>query len=415
MSLRRRILRPFHEPAIGRLAGLLLTLAGLAGMVGIEGCGKESGNTAGAAPGSGGGGGGRGQAVFPVEVVPVKSQLVEYSITAVGSVEAFEVVQVTARVPGAVEKIHFREGARVDEGDVLVEIEPDRYRLEVDEARATVAKAKAALAEAEAGLARRTGANESNPGLIPGEEVDAWQTRVVSARAEVAAQEAALELAERNARDAVVRAPFRGTIQTRNVQTGQYVQPGTLLTTLVRREPLLLRFQVPEGDAARLAPRMTARFRVRNVEGERTAKLTHVAETADLASRMVAVTAEVVAPDDQLRPGAFAEVTVPIGSAKDAAVIPQTAVRPSERGFLAYVIENGTARERVLALGLRTADGLVEVRSGVAAAESLVVRGAEALSEGAKVRVVAPRPDSPATPSPVSPEAPAGGAARNPS
>jgi len=405
-----------------RRSALCVVLAGLAVVGALSGCGKNSGNPAGAAPRSGGGGGGGrggGQAVFPVEVLPVVSQPVEYSVSAVGSVEAFEVVQVTARVPGAVEKIHFREGARVREGDVLVEIEPERYRLEVDEARATVAKAKAALAEAEAGLARRTGANETNPGLIPGEEVGAWQTRVVSAQAEVAAQEAALELAERNARDAAVRAPFRGTIQTRNVQTGQYVQPGALLSTLVRREPLLLRFQVPEGDAARLEPGMPARFRVRNVEGERQAKITHVAESADLASRMVAVTAEVVAPDDVLRAGAFAEVTVPIGSAKNAAVIPQTAVRPSERGFLAYVVENGVAHERVLALGLRTAEGLVEVRSGVATAESLVVRGAEALSEGAKVRVVAERAASPADStspnSPPSPEAPAGGAARNPS
>jgi hypothetical protein len=83
-------------------------------------------------------------------------------------------------------------------------------------------------------------------------------------------------------------------------------------------------------------------------------------------------------------------VTVPIGSAQNAAVIPQTAVRPSERGFLAFVVEGGIAHERVLLLGLRTPEGLVEVRDGVAVAESLVVRGAEALREGAKVRIVSP-------------------------
>jgi multidrug efflux system membrane fusion protein len=320
-----------------------------------------------------------------VEVVPVTSRSVEYAVSAVGSVEAFEIVQVTARVPGAVEKVHFREGARVRTGDVLVEIEPERYRLEVAEARAALEKAKAALAEAGAGLSRREGANEKNAGLIPGEEIDAWRTRSVTARAEMEAQEAALKLAERNAGDAVARAPFTGTIQTRDVQTGTYVQPGTLLSTLVRREPLLLRFQVPEGDAARLAPRMKARFRVRNVAGEHEARIVHVAESADLASRMVAVTAEILAPDDELRPGTFAEVTVPIGSPKSAAVIPETAVRPSERGFLAYVVEGGVARERILTLGLRTPDGLVEVRNGLAPAESLVVRGAEALHDGAKV------------------------------
>jgi membrane fusion protein, multidrug efflux system len=173
------------------------------------------------------------------------------------------------------------------------------------------------------------------------------------------------------------------------VQTGQYVQPGALLTTLVVRDPLLVRFQVPEGDASRLAPGMMARFRVRHHAVEREARLVHVAGSSDPASRMVPVTAQVVHTDLGLRPGAFAEITVPIGSPAEAVVIPQTSVRPSERGFLAYVIENGAARERLLTLGLRTADGFVEVKSGLTRAESLVVRGAEALQDGAKVRVVA--------------------------
>ena len=365
----------------------LATLAVLAALLFLAGCAgdKAAGGSGGR---SGGGAGGRGAVSFPVEVEPVSTRAVEYGVNAVGSVEAYEIVQVTARVPGAVEKVHFREGDRVREDDILVEIEPDRYRLNVLEARAAVEKAKAALEEAEAGLERRSGVNEKTPGLIPGEEVGAWRTRVSSARADVAAQEAALSLADRNARDAQARAPFAGTIQTRDVQTGRYVQPGTLLTTLVRRDPLLLRFQVPEGDAAPLRPGMLARFTVRNVPGERRARLVHVAGSADPASRMVAVTAQVTTPDLALRPGAFAEVTVPIGSAKHAPVIPQTAVRPGERGFLAYVVANGVAHERVLTLGLRTTEGLIEVKSGLAAAESLVVRGAEALSEGARVKVV---------------------------
>jgi multidrug efflux system membrane fusion protein len=68
-------------------------------------------------------------------------------------------------------------------------------------------------------------------------------------------------------------------------------------------------------------------------------------------------------------------------------VIPQTAVRPSERGFLAYVVEGDVAKSRVLTLGLRTANGQVEVRGGLRPGELLVVRGAEALYEGAPVRV----------------------------
>ena len=325
---------------------------------------------------------------FPVKVEPVSTRTVEYAITAVGSVEAFEIVQVTARVPGAVEKIQFREGDNVKKGQTLVEIEPERYRLATEEAKAAVEKAKASLAEAEAGRDRRQGANDKTPGLIPGEEISAWNTRVATAQAEVGAADAALELAQRNARDARAQAPFAGTIQSRNVQTGQYVTPGNLLTTLVRRDPLLVRCQIPESDAAHITPGMVARFTVRNVQKEHHARIVAVAGSADLTSRMVPVTAEVTDGGPELRPGAFAEITIPVGSKTEATVAPEAAIRPSERGFLAYVVRNGTAEERVLTLGLRTPDGMVEVKNGLSSTDSLVVRGAEALRNGAKVRIV---------------------------
>lgn len=372
--------------------------AALAFAVSLAGCSGESGRAEGARSGARG----REPSAFPVEVTPVVMRRVEYSVTAVGSVEAFEIVQVTARVAGAIEKVHFAEGDAVRPGDVLVEIEPERYRLEVEAARAALEKAAATKAEAEAGLARRESAVERNPGLIPGEEIETWRTRVRTAAAEATSAQAALDRAEMNARDALVRAAFRGTIQTRTVQTGMYVQPGTLLTTLVRREPLLLRFRVPEQEAARLHAGMPARFTVADTEGRPfTARLTSVAESADEVSRMVAVTAEVDDPDRaRLRPGTFAEVVVPVGATVESPVVPQTAVRPSERGFLAYVVEDGVVAERVLTLGLRTEDGLVEVRSGLAPGESLVVRGAEALREGARVRVVTGSPEGEGPPVP---------------
>ncbi|HEX7829689.1 MAG TPA: efflux RND transporter periplasmic adaptor subunit, partial [Thermoanaerobaculia bacterium] len=89
----------------------------------------------------------------------------------------------------------------------------------------------------------------------------------------------------------------------------------------------------------------------------------------------------------ELRPGAFARVTVPVGATREAPVVPQTAIRPSEKGFLAYVVNDGAAQQRILTLGMRTADGQVEVRSGLTAGETLVIRGAEALRDGAKVKV----------------------------
>ena len=373
-------MRNTNRAVLATLGLMILTLA-------LGACSRDGGEAKGA-PGGGGPGANRAAMAFPVEVRPVESRRVEYTVTAVGSLEAFERVAVTSRVAGAVERVLFSKGQVVSKGQALVEVVPERYRIAVNAAQASLQKARAGQAEAEAGYSRRQAASAKNPGLIRGEEIETWRTKVQSTAAEVAQAQAALSQANLNLRDAFVRAPVPGIIQTRTVETGQYVPVGTVLATLHRRDPLLLRFQVPEQDVTSLRPGIIARFNIAEDATQHQARITHVAAAASQASRMVEVTANVLNPNQpSLRPGAFARVTVPIGSERDAPVIPQTAIRPSEKGFLAYTIENGVARQRVLTLGMRTADGQVEVKSGLATGESLVIRGAEALRDGAKVKV----------------------------
>jgi len=343
----------------------------------------------------------KSRVTFPVEVAPVATRALIYTLNAVGSIDAFEKVQVTARVSGVVDRVLFAEGNLAALNQVLVEIEPERYKLAVESAQATYDKAVASKADAEAGLKRRETVINQTPGLIPGEELETWRTKVRLAAADVSQTQAALNQAKLNLRDAYVRAPFNGIIQTRTVQTGQYIQVGTVLATLVRRDPLLLRFSIPERQAAELRPGQLANFKVRDNEKEYASKLVHVAAAADEGTRMVAVTAEIRDTSDMaLRPGAFAEITIPVSAPREAPVIPQTAIRPSERGFIAYVVENDTAMERILAIGMRTADGQAEVLSGIKVGEFLVVRGAEALRPGAPVRVVKPGEKAPAAKAP---------------
>lgn len=368
---------------------ILLWLAVISIALVSSGCGSDRDKAAGdkKSPGAGGAG-----MQFPVETVRVQNRDVTYTLNAVGSVEAFEKVQVTARVAGVVEKVQFAEGSRVSGGQVLVEIEPQRYTLAVESAQASYNKATAAKSDAGAGLKRRETVDKQNPGLIPGEEIEAWRTKVLVAAAEVAQSDAALNQAKLNLHDAYVRAPVAGVIQTRTVQTGQYVQPGSVMATLVRRDPLLLRFQVTEQDAVRLKPGVKAFFKVRDNDREFQARLIHVAASTEESTRMVAVTAEVIDKDKEtLRSGSFAEVRVPVGSSHPLPVVPQTAIRPSEKGFLAFVVENGKAVERILVPGMRTADGYVEVLSGLRVGDLLVVRGAEGLSDGVLVRLVESR------------------------
>lgn len=354
----------------------------------------RDGGDGGAAAGKRGGPGGAGRArKFPVDVQPVGARDVAYALSAVGTVDAFEEIQVTSRVTGVVEKVRFSEGQSVTAGQPLVEIEPRRFQLAVESMSAALAKARAALAEAEAGLARRETATRDNPGLVPGEELEAWRTRVATAKAEVQTARVALDRAQLDRRDADVRAPVAGVLQSRTVRTGQFVQPGTVLATLIQRDPLLLRFDVPERDATGLRPGMPVQFGGGAGQEPFSAEIKLVTTAADPTTRMVKVTAEVTDQrKDQLRAGSFARVTAQMGTTSGAIVIPQTAVRPSEKGFLAYVVEQGKAVERVIELGMHTADGMVEVKSGLKSGEQLVVRGAEALRNGAEVAVTGQAP-----------------------
>ena len=365
---------------------IIILLAGLA--VFAAGCKKKEAAPAGQRARSAGPAA-KSRMQFPVEVQTVGTRPLIYTVNAVGSVDAFEKVQATARVSGVIDRVLFAEGSLVGVDQVLVEIETERYKLAVESAQATYDKAQAAKADAEAGLKRRETVIAQNPGLIPGEEVETWRTKVRLAASDVAQTKSALEQAKLNLHDAYVRAPFAGIIQTRTALTGQYVQVGSVLATLVRRDPLLLRFRVSERDAAQMKPGQSANFTIRDTGRDYTSKIVHVAEAADEGARMVAVTAEVRdTRDEALRPGVFAEITIPVSSPRNAPVIPQTAVRPSERGFIAFVVQNDLAVERVLAVGMRTTDGQIEVISGLTPGEQLVVRGAEALMNGSPVRVV---------------------------
>lgn len=355
----------------------LITIAACALVVALAGCGGEE-------EGAGKG----GPRAFPVQVEQLHGRKVEYSVSAVGSVNAFEEVLVTARVQGVVERVLFREGDKVTEETVLVEIEPARFEYLHQAALAAHERAGAELKEAKEGLERREKPSGDRPGIFSKEEVEAWRTKVTVAQANERERSAQLEQAKLDLAHSKPTPPMGGVIQERLVQTGQWVQPGTVIARLLRRDPMLLRFSVSEDEARFLEQGMEARFTVRGASQEYMADIIHVAAAADRLTRMVQITAE-VRPEraEELTPGAFARVTVPIGGREKAPTVPETAVRPSEKGFLVFVVKDNKAHLRVIEIGLRTPDGRIEVRKGLEPGETVVIRGADALRDGADVTV----------------------------
>jgi multidrug efflux system membrane fusion protein len=324
---------------------------------------------------------------FSVQTAPVTAAPVRLEIVAVGAVRAYEHVPVVAKVAGAVQRVRFTEGDAVQRGQVLVEIELERFSLAVAAATAARDRAAATHMEAQAQLSRRESPQAQSLQIIPHEQLAQARTKVATLRLDQVQAEVALRRAQLDLKDAHVRAPQAGIMETREVQTGQYVQPGHRLAELVRREPLLLRFTVAEGDAVHLAPDMPVQFHLPHDSEAFTADIIHVATASQETSHMVPVTAKVrPSPHPALRPGASAAVSITLPSSGQHPVIPQRAVLPGDTGFVVYTVAQGTAHRRSVRLGLHTADGQVEVRSGLQPGDCLVTRGGSALQEGAAVQ-----------------------------
>lgn len=403
---------------------LLLAPAILAG-----GCGKGA-----AAPGAGGGaaGGPPGKRAFRVVGAPVRTDRVVYALDAVGGLEAEEELQIPARVAGVVDTVRFREGDQVKAGDVMVEIDPVRYALTVQRTKAALERANADvreaegkanaagdkstadLKEAEDALAKRLHMREQDAGWVSEEELTTYRTRVDRAKAAVAEARtmagaevdklraaagearALLAIAEQDAKDAVIRAPISGVINDRKVMPGQQLAVGAAIATIVNLQSIRLRFQVNEAEAGAITGVPRIHFTVRPAPGrEFAATLYHVGQVADPSSRMVDCLAHVPPGGEaDLKPGYFAKVHVILEARPEAIVVPESAVLPTDRGFVVFVVESGVAHRRELKLGLHTEEGAVEVLSGLNQGEMLVIRGASILTEGRAVEVVSPEDDA---------------------
>ncbi len=354
----------------------------------LTACSRGSAQPAqGGPPGAGGpgrGAGGRGGgAAIPVKAGPVLVQQVTYAIQAVGSLEAEDLVQVTAEVDGVLTEVNFREGDRVTKSTVIALIDPDRYKLEADRAEANYRRAVADGAQAEATLARREALAKED--LVSVEDLN--QTRTANERlaAEVASAKAARDIAAQSLSRAWVKPRRGGVIDKRLVATGTFVRAGTNLATLVDLARLQLRFRVSETESLRAMKGQEAKFKVAATgDREFTARIYHVGEVADPASRQVEVLAWVQNPG-VLKPGFFAEVSLPSESKKDAIVVPETAIQASDRGFIAFTILDGKATVRPVEIGPRTGGGNVEILSGLKAGEIIVYEGSDRITNGTAV------------------------------
>jgi membrane fusion protein (multidrug efflux system) len=320
----------------------------------------------------------------PVVVVPVTVSTVEERIEATGELEAKERAQVASEVDGVVTELAVDEGERVEEGALLLAVDPEKRSLAMANVRAMHRDAQAALAEAEREAARVRKLHDS--GIASDAALDKIETGMSRALSRVEATKAELGVAERALRDANVRAPFAGWIARRDVSRGEYVRPGQPLFELVALDPIEVEFSVAERDSARVAIGQQVQVGVAPYPEERfQGQVTMISPTLDPKTRTLRVKAQIANADGRLRPGLFARADLGVARREGALLVPEEAVLQRADGEVVFVVTpEDTARRVLVKTGLQR-EGKVEIVQGVAAQDQVVVRGHAVLVDGTPV------------------------------
>lgn len=373
-----------------------------------------------------------------VELAQARQQTIVAAIDQVGTLEPRQMTEIAAGVSGIVDEVLFEEGLFVDPADSqpLVLIDKEKYQRAFEAAAAAEKRALANYARAKDIFDR---AETSGVAAAESERRQANES-MNAAEADLQAATANLKLARHNIERSRVRPPYRGQINSRRVAPGSYVKEDTIIATIADLSEIRLVGYVPESAAPMIRLRMEQRPVVvaartaavllagadagwggvaANVLAARgevpsgfdpefsvpslprrifRATIFYMSTVADPTTHMFECKARLDPRDPAfplLKPGYTARILFPYESTADAVVVPEEAVRATERGFLVFLVEKKTApdgsvewvaRSRKVDVGARS-PGWVEVRAGITSGQWIVQRGAEALDDGVPVRI----------------------------
>jgi multidrug efflux pump subunit AcrA (membrane-fusion protein) len=383
-------------------------------LLSLAGCSRQSGAQA-----------AEGQKPRAVKTEQAQIRDVRRQVDIIGTLAAREEVVVSAEVDGRVARLVHDLGDRVTAGGPLIELDQEKlqYRAEAQRAALEQARARygasgdgalppleqvpavvstsAQLADAQQQLERARNLSAQN--LLARSDLDTAQTRFNTAkaahdqalasarqlRADIESQSSSLRLAQRNLRDAVIRAPFDGYVAERLVSQGQYIQTQAPVMRIVRLQPLKITAEVPEKFAPWIQTGRELSVRVDAYPSQVFAgKVVRISPAVNLRSRAFAIEGEVPNADGRLKPGTFARVQISTDQVDRAVTIPAAAVQSRYGTNRVFLVQNGQLAGKEVVLGDRLGDR-VEVAQGLAPGTAIVAADVEQLAEGMKITATA--------------------------
>ena len=327
--------------------------------------------------------------VVRVTISPVEKSDFAVYLSGLGTVQGFNTVQVRTRVDGQIDKIAFQEGQLVNQGDLLVEIDPRPFQGVLDQAKAKKAQDEANLANANLDLQRYTKLGE----FATRQQTDTQRSTVAQLTAQITADDAAIANAQTQLDYTQVKAPITGVAGLRLVDMGNIVNAATQtgIVSIAQVEPIAVIFTAPEdrlpniNEGQSIQPLKVIAISTDGKKPLAEGKLAVVNNQVDTTSGTIRLKAVFDNKNHALWPGQSVSTRLLVNTIKDATVVPDDAIQHSTNGLYAYTVGQDNKAELRKVKVTQSIDGRSVVEEGLKPGEQVITGGQYKVQPGSMV------------------------------
>src|SRR4051812_35945115 len=323
-----------------------------------------------------------------VELAKAERKSVPVDVDAIGMVTPISSVALKSRVETTIVSVHFEDGAKVAEGDLLFTLDSRQIEAQIEQAEGVLAKDQAQLEGAQRDLKRY--GELIGKGATTQVNLDNAKTAADILIGTIKADQSALDNLKVQKSYTLIRAPFAGRISAANVKVGNFVRPADLapLAVINQMAPVYVAFAIPQRVLVDLREAMGkgvsgVTATIPGHQRSETGKVAMVENTVDQTTGMVTVRGIMNNENETLWPGTLVATKLVI-RVEDSVVVPTVAVQRSQSGNFVFVVKDGAAKVQAVKVD-RTAQGMSVILEGLAGDESVVVDGQLLLSDGTRV------------------------------
>ncbi|HVP87732.1 MAG TPA: MdtA/MuxA family multidrug efflux RND transporter periplasmic adaptor subunit [Casimicrobiaceae bacterium] len=332
---------------------------------------------------------------LPVVAAPVTTGSIDIYLSALGTVTPRNMVTVRSRVDGQLMEVAFREGQLVRAGDLLAQIDPRPFEVQLTQAQGQLAKDEALLRNAQLDLERyRTLLSQDS---ISKQQVDTQESLVHQYEGTVKSDQGQVDNAKLQLTYSRVTAPIGGVVGLRQVDPGNIIHASDTngLVVITQLQPITVLFPIPEDDLQQVVKRIKSGASLPVEAWDRaqkvklaTGKLLTLDNQIDTATGTVKLRAEFPNDDSALFPNQFVNVRMLVDTRTDATLVPSAAIQRGAPGTFVYAVsDDKSVSVKPLKLGPVQGE-ITAVESGIAPGTQVVVDGADKLREGSKVELI---------------------------